>query len=351
MIDVGLVGFGLGGATFHAPLVSATEGMRLAAIVTRDPQRRADARRQYPEARLLDSADELWSSASGLHLVVVSSPNDTHHPLAMAALRAGLHVVVDKPFAASVAEAREIGAAASATARLAIPFHNRRWDGDFLTVQRLLRDHAVGEVHSFESRFERWREVPKPRWCMANAHGHVEGIVYDIGTHLVDQALTLFGAVDTVYAETARRRAPLTVEDEALVSLQHAGGTRSHLVMSASAAQAGARMTLRGAEGAYVKHGLDPQEEQLKGGARPGQPGYGEEPESRWGELGFHLATRRVRTEPGRYGEFYDRVGRAVRGEAAPPVTIDDAVATSRVIEAALASARHGIVVSVNREP
>ncbi len=347
MIHVGLIGFGLGGATFHAPLVSATPGMRLAAIVTRDPERRAQARAQYPGARLLDHPKDLWASPGGLDLVVVSSPNSSHHPLALEALGAGMHVVVDKPFAGTARGAGEMAAAAARAGRLAIPFQNRRWDGDFLTVQRLLRDGTAGEVHSFESRFERWRESPKARWCEPGAREHAEGILLDIGSHLVDQALVLFGPVAEVAAETARRRAGLQVEDEAFISLLHANGVRSHLVMSASAAQPGPRITVRGSGGAYLKYGLDPQEEQLKGGLRPGQPGYGMEPEPLWGTLGFHPALRAVPTERGRYDEFYAAVARAVQEGAAPPVAVGEAAAGLRVIEAALVAADERRVVSL----
>src|SRR2546423_3938332 len=177
-LEVGLIGFGLGGSTFHAPLVDVTPGLHLAAVVTRDDTRRQEIARRYPDARVVSKVDELWSGAPPLALVVISTPNVSHVPLARAALEAGAHVVVDKPFAATAAEARELGALAERMSRLAIPYQNRRWDGDFLTVQRLLREGALGAVMRFESRFERWRTTPKPVWCTPDAAKRVEGIVY-----------------------------------------------------------------------------------------------------------------------------------------------------------------------------
>jgi predicted dehydrogenase len=346
-IQVGLVGYGLGGSAFHAPLVAATPGLHLAAVVTRDAGRRADVERRYPDARVLPDVDALWAAADQLDLVVVSAPNATHVPYARAALQAGLHVVVDKPFAPSVTEARAVGALADRVSRLAIPFQNRRWDGDFLTVQKLLREEAVGTVHRFESRFERLRATAKPGWTTDDAAERAEGIVYDIGSHLIDQVLTLFGPASDVHAELSRRYPTVTVEDEAFISIGHRGGVRSHLHMSAAAAQPGARMTLWGSRAAYVKHGLDGQETALRAGGIPGAAGWGAEPSERWGSLGTPDDTHPVPTEPGTYHAFYAGVERAIRTGVGPPVCVDDAVAYLEVIDAAYRSARERRVVAV----
>jgi predicted dehydrogenase len=337
-LQVGLVGFGLGGSVFHAPLVSTTPGLHLAAVVTRDAGRRREVERRYPRTRVVGDVASLWSLDPSLDLVVVSSPNATHVPLARAALEAGTHVVVDKPFAATAAEAREIGALAARRSRLAIPFQNRRWDGDFLTVQRLVRDEAFGTVYRYESRFERLRTTPKPSWCAAGAAARAEGVVYDIGSHLIDQAISLFGPVREVYAELDRRHPDVLVEDEAFVSLIHAGGVRSHLHMSAMAAQPVARMAVWGSSTAYVKHGLDGQERALKSGATPG-PGWGVEPREHWGWLGAGDERRHAPTEPGSYPAFYVGVERAIRIGAPPPVLVAHAVASLAVIEAVFRSA------------
>lgn len=346
-LAVGLIGYGLGGSAFHAPLVAATPGLRLAAVVTRDAGRRADVRRRHAGARLVDDVAALWSMADALDLVVVSSPNATHVPYARAALEAGLHVVVDKPFAASAADAREIGTMAERAGRLAIPFQNRRWDGDFLTVQRLLHEGTLGTIHRFESRFERLRPTVKAAWTRAGALERAEGIVYDIGSHLIDQALQLFGPVSEVHAELARRHPDVVVEDEAFISLSHARGARSHLYMSAAAAQPVARLGVWGSRAAYVKHGLDGQEAALRAGGIPRGPEWGIEPRELWGTVGAGSDVRFRQTEPGAYPSFYAGVERAIRGDAPPPVLVTDAVAYLEVIEAVHRSARERAVIQL----
>ena len=350
-LQVGLVGYGLGGSAFHAPLVAATPGLHLAAVVTRDAERRREVERRYPRARVLPDVDALWAMSAALDLVVVSSPNATHVPYARAALESGLHVVVDKPFAATAAGARAVGALAERVQRLAVPFQNRRWDGDFLTVQRLLREQALGTIHRFESRFERLRATAKPGWTAPGAGERGEGIVYDIGAHLVDQALVLFGPATEVYAELDRRHPDVIVEDEAFVSLVHADDVRSHLYMSAVAAQPGPRMSVWGSRGAYVKHGLDGQEAALRAGGIPGSAGWGAEPEDLWGWLGAQAERRHHPTEAGAYPAFYAGVEHAIRIGVAPPVRVADAVATLEVIEAAYRSARERRAVALPFAP
>ena len=345
--SVGLIGYGLGGSAFHAPLVAATPGLRLAAVVTRNESRRAEVKRRYPDARVVDDADALLATAGDLDLVIVSSPNVTHVPYARRALEAGLHVVVDKPFASTSAEAREVDALAARVGRLAIPFQNRRWDGDFLTVQRLVRGGALGAVHRFESRFERLRATVKPGWAAAGAGERGEGIVYDIGSHLIDQALVLFGPAVEVSAELARRHPEVLVEDEAFVSLLHANGVRSHLYMSAMAAQPGPRVSVWGSRAAYVKHGLDGQEAALRAGGDPSASGWGVEPRESWGWLGTTDERRHEPTDPGAYPAFYAAVAAAITAGGTPPVTIAEAMATLDVIDAVFRSARERRAVGV----
>jgi scyllo-inositol 2-dehydrogenase (NADP+) len=346
-LQVGLVGYGLGGSAFHAPLIAATPGLHVGAVVTRDAERRRDVERRYPDARVLPDVEALLAMAPALDLVVVSSPNATHVPYARAALEAGVHVVVDKPFAATAAEAREVGALADRVKRLAIPFQNRRWDGDFLTVQRLLREDALGTIHRFESRFERLRATAKPAWTAAGAAERGEGIVLDIGSHLVDQALVLFGPATEVYAELDRRHPDVVVEDEAFISLVHANGVRCRLFMSAVAAQSGARMSVWGARAAYVKHGLDGQEAALRAGGIPGSEGWGVEPRELWGWLGALDERRHEPTEPGAYPAFYAGVERAIRRGDPPPVLVSEAAAALEVIEAVFRSACERCAVSI----
>src|SRR3954468_18753663 len=281
-LRVGLVGYGLGGSTFHAPLISTTPGLELAAIATSDAERSRKARERYPNAQVVPSPEAFWTMTPRLDLVVVSTPHATHAPIARAALQSGSNVVVDKPFAITSAEARDLAAEARLNDRLAIPFQNRRWDGDILTVQKLLRDDTLGTIHRFESRYERWRPNPKARWKEPGAEDRAEGVLLDLTVHLVDQALLLFGPARSVYAEFERRHPEVTVTDDVFIAITHTRGVISHLFTSPNVGILGPRVTLLGSKGAYVKHGIDPQEEALLAGGMPGTPGWGEEPESSW---------------------------------------------------------------------
>ena len=335
---VGVIGYGLGGAAFHAPFIAATPGLELTAIVTRDAERQRTAAHKYPGVRIVDDVSQLWNGSLGLDLVAISTPNRTHVPLALAAIEAGMHVVVDKPLAPSSSEARTVAEAARRRGLLIIPFQNRRWDGDFLTLRRLLSEGAIGEPIRFESRFERWRPVPTHGWRERGAPDEAGGLLFDLGSHLIDQALVLFGPVRDVYAHFDRRRPGVDADDDTFVALSHASGVRSHLYMSAVAAQAAPRFRLLGQSGAFTKWGLDVQEDALRAGARPGGPDWGIEPEERWGTLGIDGHTQRVPSERGDYGAFYAGVARAIRGERPAPVDVGDAIAMLEVIEAAHAS-------------
>jgi predicted dehydrogenase len=346
-LRVGLIGYGLAGEVFHAPLIAATPGLTLAAIVTANDVRRARAAERYPDARLVADSDALFARASDLDVVVIASPNRTHVSLASAAMAAGLSVVVDKPLAATAAEARRLIEEAGQRRTLLTVFQNRRWDGDFLTVQRLLGEGQFGNVLRYESRFERWRPVVKPGWRMLDAPEEAGGLLYDLGSHLIDQALVLFGPVSQVYAELDRRRPGVSVDDDAFVALRHHSGVRSHLWMSAVAGQLGPRFRILGDRGAFTKFGLDPQEPRLAAGADPAINGWSEEPPSAWGEIGAGDEQLSVRTEPGAYLDFYARLVESVRDAAPPPVDPRDAVATLTIVEAAQQSAARGEVVQL----
>jgi predicted dehydrogenase len=349
-VRVGLIGYGLAGSAFHAPLIAANSGMRLAAVVTADPERSASARRDHPDALVVPSADALWERAAELDLVVVATPNRTHVPLALAALEVGLPVVVDKPFAATAADAMRVVEAARQRGLLLTVYQNRRWDGDFLTLRALLDEGRLGPVVRFESRFERWRPVPKGGWRESGAPEEAGGILYDLGSHLVDQALVLFGPVARVYAEVDRRRPGVEVDDDAFLALTHPSGVRSHLWMSAVAAQGGPRFRVLGGAGAYVKHGTDVQEARLRAGGSPREAGWGVEPEESWGMLGAGDELRTVPSRPGAYQDFYQGVRRALRDGGPAPVDPLDAVSGLRIIEAARASAEQGRVVELDDE-
>jgi predicted dehydrogenase len=350
-LRVGLLGYGVAGRVFHAPLITATPGLALAAVVTGDPARREQARAEHPDARLVADADELWRSPDALDLVVVATPNRQHVPQARAAIAAGLPVVVDKPLAPTAAQGRALVEEAAAAGVPLTVFQNRRWDGDFLTVRRLVEGGELGRVARFESRFERWRPAIKPGWRESAAVGEAGGALFDLGAHLIDQAVRLFGPVTRVYAEVDRRRPGAEVDDDAFVALTHAGGVRSHLWTSAVTAQLGPRMRVLGDRAAYTTYGLDPQEAALREGGRPGTPGWGEVTPDRYGRLGVDGDLRPVPTEAGRYQDFYAQVAAALRDGAPLPVDPADAVGVVELIELAHRAAAQGVTLPVPPAP
>jgi predicted dehydrogenase len=298
------------------------------------------ARREHPDARVLGSADELWQLAGEHELAVVATPNRTHVPLASAALDAGLPVVVDKPLAPSAEEGRRLVAHAAERGLLLTVFQNRRWDGDFLTLRRLIEEGKLGEVWRYESRFERWRpQLSAGAWRELGDPEEAGGVLFDLGSHLVDQALVLFGPVTGVYAEVDRRRPGAQVDDDVFVALSHQSGVRSHLWASQTAAQPGPRMRVLGSSAAYVKWGLDVQEDALRGGGRPGGADWGREQPAQWGVLGAGEQTEPVETERGDYAAFYAGVAAALRDGAPPPVDAAEAVAVLELLERARALA------------
>jgi scyllo-inositol 2-dehydrogenase (NADP+) len=347
-LRTGLIGYGLAGSAFHAPLIEAVPGLRLASIVTANPERAARVRSTHPDAAVLPSAGALLDSPDEHDLVVVASPNRFHAQLGVAVLEAGLHLVVDKPLAANAEDARRLAAAARERRLVAAVFHNRRWDGDFLTLRRLLDEGKLGEVLRYESRFDRWRpEVRGSSWREGAAPEDAGGTLLDLGPHLIDQAVWLLGPTVRVYAEVRRVRPGAAVDDDFFIALEHESGTPSHLWGSQAAAQPGPRLRVLGSLAAYVKWGLDVQESQLRAGEGPDAAGFGREPSEAWGVLGTEEESERVETEPGRYVTFYEAMERAIREGAPPPVPLDAGIATLTVIEAAFESARTGATVEL----
>ena len=345
-IRVGLIGYGLAGAAFHAPLIDAVPQLRLAAIVTSHHERQQEARNAHPGAAILETAMQLWDLAADLDVVVIASPNRTHVPLALAALEAGLHVVVDKPLAPTAAAGRQLIEEARRRARMLTVFQNRRWDGDFLTLRALLREGALGAPFRFESRFERWRPVRTTGWRELGAPEEAGGLLYDLGSHLIDQALLLFGRADQVYAELDTRRPAAEIDDDVFVALTHVSGVRSHLFMSAVAGQLGPRMRVLGSQATYVKFGLDVQEAALRRDRRFEPAGWGEEPPASWGYIGAGEDVRPIRTQAGQYQRFYEGVVEMLGGGACP-VDPKDAIAVLEVIEAARLSTAERRVVTL----
>jgi scyllo-inositol 2-dehydrogenase (NADP+) len=344
-VRVALLGYGVAGEHFHAPLIHAAPGMHLAAVVTSDPERAKRATSRFPGVTVHPRSEDVFSAAGSYDLVVIATPNASHVPLAMAALDAGLPVVVDKPLARSAPDAQRVVDHAQAAGVLLTVFQNRRWDSDFLTLQRLIDNGDLGTVWRFESRFERWRPQPKQGWRESGDPGDGGGILADLGSHLVDQALVLFGPVTRVFATMDRRRPGVAVEDDACIELSHASGVRSTLWMSAVAAHLGPRMRVLGSRAAYVVEGLDCQEDALRAGADPAAADWGKESPKRWGQVVIGDESHAVARGPGRYPDFYDKVRDALRLAGPVPVKPEDAVATLRVLDAARRSADRGEVV------
>jgi scyllo-inositol 2-dehydrogenase (NADP+) len=345
-IRVALIGYGLAGAVFHAPLIAATSSLALTSVVTSDARRQARARREHPEISVLPYVDALWERSSDHELVVVATPNRFHAQLARASLEHGLPVVIDKPMAPSAEEGRSLITAAEEHGLLLTVFQNRRWDGDFLTVRRLLAEGALGRIVRFESRFDRWRPaVRADAWRERGDPADAGGLLFDLGSHLIDQAVLLFGRPSRIYAEVDRRRPGAEIDDDVFVALTHDHGIRSHLWMSVLAASPGPRMRLLGSRAAYEKHGLDVQEERLGSGMRPSDPGWGSEAPELWGHLSTGDEERAIETEPGAYPEFYAGVVRSLRTGEPPPVDPRESVAVLEIIEAAFRSARDESVV------
>jgi predicted dehydrogenase len=318
---VGLIGYGTAGAYFHAPLITSTPGLVLQSIVT--------SREVPPGVQRLDRPDQLWEDHD---LVVIATPNSTHVPLATEAVLAGVAVVVDKPFAPTAEEARALTElAASRNVPLTV-FQNRRWDGDFLTVRELIRTGALGRVVRFESHFDRWRPVPKQTWKEDPDPGAAGGVLFDLGPHVIDQALQLFGPMRSVYAEVRKLRDGAQVDDDFFLALTHESGFVSHLAASTLAAHQAPRFRVLGTSNGYVKHGLDGQEAALRAGSYPGVPGWGEEPESAWGRL----EDSPYPTKNGCYQYFYNAMVSVLKDGAPVPVSPESAIATLEVIEQAI---------------
>ncbi|MDT7788602.1 MAG: hypothetical protein QOF58_7021 [Pseudonocardiales bacterium] len=335
MTRVGLLGYGIAGRVFHAPLISSTEGMDLVAIVTANPERQAQAGAAYPDAKIV-TADELFEM--DLDLIVVGTPNRTHVEYARKAIDKGVAVVVDKPFAPTSTEAKDLVASARAKGVPLTVFQNRRWDSDFLTVRKIIGQ--LGDITRFESRYERWVPEIWDNWREFGDKAEAGGLLYDLGAHLVDQALQLFGPVRSVYAELDLRRPGVQVDDDVFVALTHENGVRSHLWASAHAANHGPRFRVLGSEGAFVISGMDEQEDALDAGRRPTDANWGRE--DRTGRLGILDETTEIPVELGAYQNFYAELqaGRI-------PVDPSSSVYALEVIEAAFASARENRVVEL----
>ena len=345
-MKVALLGYGAAGAVLHAPLISATAGLELAAIVTRDRARHVAARRAYPTTAVHPDPAAIWGG--GFDLVVIATASGSHVELARKAIEAGVAVVVDKPLATSSRAAAEVVRLARDRGVPLTVFQNRRWDSDFRTVQRILSEGRLGRVHRLESRFELYREMDPRAWQESADPIDGGGVLIDLGSHLIDQALVLFGRPISVFAEIHRRRPGAVIDDDVFVSLAFPDDITCHLWMSRVAHASGPGFRLIGSDAAFEIDDTDPQWGALERGERPGGPSWGRHP-----TMGHLLseavdgpAVRRVRPVAGAYHEFYERVRDALLTGGPMPVDPQDAIDVLRVIEASRSSAERGRVIA-----
>jgi predicted dehydrogenase len=359
-IRCAVLGFGLAGKVFHCPFISAVPGLELTSIVQRKGDEAAQA---YPSAHILRSADEAFRDPS-IDLVIVATPSDTHFDLAAQALQAGKHVVVDKPLTSSSKSAQALAALAKTHSRILAPFHNRRWDGDFLTLRKLLAEGSLGRVVEIVSRFDRYRPLQRPNTWKEVA-SPATGFLYDLGPHLVDQALALYGPPARITASVRHDRERTDVDDgfDLVLDYDLPGGRALRYGCHATvlAADPSPRFLVNGTHGSYRKYGVDPQEPTLVSTGRrppalgsqepwlpePGVPGqlagWGEEPETAWGTLTLcpdlndpaKLTRSPLPTIPGDYRLFYANVRDTILGKAQLAVTPEDAVRTLRLLDLA----------------
>jgi len=340
-LNVGLIGYGYAGRTFHAPVIASVPGLRLAKVVERRTDR---AKEDWPQVGIVRDAKELYADP-GIDIVVVLTPSTDHFTFARDALLAGKHVVVEKPFTVTSAEADELIALAKERGLVLSVFHNRRWDGDFRTVSGIVRSGMLGRLVSAEFRWDRYRPRPVPgRWRESAAPG--AGIWYDLGSHFLDQALQLFGVPETIWADIRTQREGVAANDAFDAVLGYEGGLTVRLCATCIARTPGPRYRLNGENGSFVKYGEDPQENALREGGRPSDPGWGREPEERWGSLDVTLDglrfTGKVETLPGAYQEYYANVRDAVNGAAELAVKPEEARDVIRLIELGFQSSREG---------
>jgi len=335
-IRVGLIGYGYASKTFHAPLIVGTPGMTLAAVSSSDASK---VHADWPNVTVVSDPKQLFNDPS-LDLIVIPTPNDTHFPLARAAMEAGKHVVVDKPFTVTLSQARELEAMAKSRGLVLSVFHNRRWDSDFLTLKGLIAEGKLGEVSYFESHFDRYRPQVRNRWREQAGPG--SGIWYDLGPHLIDQALVLFGVPVSITVDMAQLRPDAQTTDYFHAVLTYPQ-RRVVLHSTMLAAAESARYIVHGTRGSYVKFGLDPQEDRLKAGERPPLEDWGYD--MRDGVLtlavGDELDAQTLLTVPGNYPAYYAAIRDALNGQGENPVPASQAIRVMELIELGIESAKH----------
>ena len=334
MLNVGLVGFGFAGKTFHAPVIRGVQGLRLTTVVQRHGGGAPDPR--YADVEFVSSVDELLSRA--VDLVVIATPNTSHHPIAKQCLQAGRHVVIDKPFATTLAEAEELVHLGAAQRRVLSVYQNRRYVGDFVTLRALLSQGALGRVTMYESHFDRFRPELRPgAWREQPLPG--SGVWFDLGAHLLDQAMVLFGTPQAIAADIRVERDGAAADDAFDVTL-HYSHMRAILRGSMLTAAPGPTFAVHGTNGSFIKYGLDPQEAALKAGRMPDELDWDTEPSELYGELTGPEGTRTIPTIPSSFTHYYENVRDAILGKAQLAVTPEQARDVIRGLELAVASSQ-----------
>ena len=338
-IRVGLVGYGMAGRVFHAPLIAAAPRLALTAVAS---SRADEVAAALPGVAIHPTPEALFADPA-IDLVVIAAPTPVHAPLAAAALRAGKHVVVDKPFALTLEDAQGLVAQAAAAQRTIAVFQNRRWDGDFLTLRRLIGEGLIGEVVELESRFDRFRPAVRTRWREDGSAG--SGVWFDLGPHLIDQALLLLGRPAAVSADLAALRRGGRSDDHAHVVL-HYPNARAVLRASMVVAGGAPRFLVHGTNGSLAKHGIDPQEAQLGAGVRPGDPGWGIDraPLAHWDAQGTRTD---LALDRGAQESFYIQLGASLLGEGPPPNDPAEMLAVQQVLGAAIRSSAEGRTIGI----
>ena len=339
-IHVGLASFGMSGKVFHAPILAHHRGFMLSKIMERS---KCEATNFYPDIESVRSFDELIDDDT-IELIVVNTPDNTHYEYAHKALKAGKHVVVEKPFTRTIRQGEELINLADKKNVILSVFQNRRWDGDFLTVRKILENGWLGRLVEFESNYMRYRNFIQPdTWKESAVHGI--GISYNLGSHMIDQAVALFGMPEAVWADIDSLRCGSEIDDYYHIKLIYPD-IKVTLKASYLVREEGARYTLHGTKGSFLKFGLDPQEEMLKIGGNPSMPDWGKEPQSQWGILntemnGLHFHGK-IETVAGNYSAYYNNIYDAIRKRDDLEVLPEQALNVLHIIEAARESNRCG---------
>lgn len=340
MIKVGIIGHGFSAKTFHLPFICSSNEFEFTAISTREPENITSYKHEGKDSKpLIFTTPEALITSKKIDLVVITAPNDVHFSLAQLCLKNNLHVIVEKPMTVTQVEAEKLAVLATEKALLLSVFHNRRWDGDFLTVKKLLDNKVLGDVKIFESRFDRFRPVVGQKWKENKGNG--TGVWHDLGSHLVNQVIVLFGLPHSVTGKCLALRDNAEAIDYFNVQLHYED---FEVILSSSPYTSGEkqRFNIQGTKGHFVKQGFDPQEEQLKDGFKPNSIEFGRENENQYGLLFTESSTKSVSTEVGNYGQYYSEIALAINTKSPLPVCANEAVQVMKIIELALLSSQNG---------